>query len=315
VNVRRFLLFVAAFLAVAVASPRAVAAQQLDVIRGQVTGDDDDPIANANVTATSVGGGVNRTVRTDRNGRFTITFPGGEGDYFLTVTSIGYQPKRFEVRRTADQDILVADVQMTRMAMLDTVRAVAERERVNRNDRTPDVSGTEQSASSAAVPADQQGDLNAIAATIPGVTPVLDAAGDPAGFSVLGLSADQNSMTLNGANFGSSTLPRDAQVSTSLVTAPYDVSRGGFSGGQLNVRSGTGSNFIRRSNSLNLDAPALQWTDPAARALGQQYKNLSLGGSLSGLSRTLRPAVIARDSSSCSSNTSATPRSKLSDQT
>ena len=281
-NVRRFLLFVAAFLAVAVASPRAVAAQQLDVIRGQVTGDDDDPIANANVTATSVGGGVNRTVRTDRNGRFTITFPGGEGDYFLTVTSIGYQPKRFEVRRTADQDILVADVQMTRMAVLDTVRAVAERERVNRNDRTPDVSGTEQSASSAAVPADQQGDLNAIAATIPGVTPVLDAAGDPAGFSVLGLSADQNSMTLNGANFGSSTLPRDAQVSTSLVTAPYDVSRGGFSGGQLNVRSGTGSNFIRRSNSLNFDAPALQWTDPAARALGQQYKNLSLGGSVSG---------------------------------
>ena len=74
-------------------------------------------------------------------------------------------------------------------------------------------------------------------------------------------------------------LPRDAQVSTSLVTSPYDVSRGDFSGGQLNVRSGRGSNFIRRSNSLNFDAPALQWTDPAARALGQQYTNLSLGGS------------------------------------
>ena len=157
---------------------------------------------------------MNRTVRTDRNGRFTITFPGGEGDYFLTATMIGYQPKRFEVRRTADQDILVADVQLSRMTMLDTVRAVAERDRVNRNDRTPDVSGTEQSASSAAVPADQQGDLNAIAGTIPGVTPILDAAGDPAGFSVLGLSADQNSTTLNGANFGSSTLPRDAQVAT-----------------------------------------------------------------------------------------------------
>ena len=65
------------------------------------------------------------------------------------------------------------------MVILDTVRAVAERERVNRNDRTPDVSGTEQSASSAAGPADQQGDLNAIAATIPGVTPILGAEGDP----------------------------------------------------------------------------------------------------------------------------------------
>jgi hypothetical protein len=273
----------AALVAVIVAAPRTLSAQALDVIRGQVTSaEDDEPIENANVTATSVGGGVNRTARTDRNGRFTITFPGGDGDYFVTATSIGYAPKRFEVRRTADQEILVADVELSRMVMLDTVRAVAERERVNRNDRTPDISGTEQTASTAAVSADQQGDLNAIAATIPGVTPILGAEGDPAGFSVLGLSADQNSMTLNGANLGTSTLPRDAQVSTSLVTTPYDVSRGGFSGAQLNVRSGSGSNFIRRNNSLNFDAPSLQWTDKAARALGQQYTNLSLGGSMSG---------------------------------
>ena len=280
---RRIVLLLAALLGLVLVAPRVAAAQQLDVIRGQVTGDDDDPIDNANVTATSVGGGVNRSARTDRNGRFTITFPGGDGDYFITVASLGYSPRRFEVRRTADQEILVADVQLSRMVILDTVRAVAERDRVNRNERTPDVSGTEQAAAgNAAVSADQQGDLNAIAATIPGVTPVLSAEGDPAGFSVLGLSADQNSMTLNGANLGSSTLPRDAQVSTSLVTAPYDVSRGGFSGGQLNVRSGSGTNFIRRNNSLNFDAPSLQWTDPAARALGQQYTNVSLGGSMSG---------------------------------
>ena len=60
------------------------------------------------------------------------------------------------------------------------------------------------------------------------------------------------------------------------------MSRGGFSGAQLNIRTGSGSNYIRRSTSLNFDAPPLQWTDPAARALGQQYTNLSLGGSLSG---------------------------------
>ena len=282
VSVRRILWSVAALLAITLVLPRGVAAQQLDVIRGQVTAEDGEPIENANITATSVSGGVNRSARTDRNGRFTITFPGGEGDYFVTVASLGYTPRRFEVRRTADQDILVADAALSRMVMLDTVRAVASRDRVNPNERTPDVSGTELSASSAALPADQQGDLNAIAGTIPGVTPILGAEGDPAGFSVLGLSADQNSVTLNGADFGSTTLPRDAQVSTSLVTAPYDVSRGGFSGAQLNVRSGSGSNYIRRSTSLIFDAPALQWTDPAARALGQRFTNLSLGGALSG---------------------------------
>ena len=167
--------------------------------------------------------------------------------------------------------------------MLDTVRVAGSRQKVDRNaDKAPDISGTEQSTNAAAVAANQQGDLNAMAATVPGVTPVLGADGDPAGFSVLGLSSDQNATTLNGSPFGASSLPRDANVSTSVVTTPYDVSRGGFSGAQLNIRTGSGSNYIRRSTSLNFDAPALQWTDPAARALGQQYTNLSLGGSLSG---------------------------------
>ena len=91
----------AALLAVALLSPRTVHAQELDVIRGQVTGEDEQPIENANVTATSVSGGVNRTVRTDRNGRFTITFPGGEGDYFVTVTSLGFSPREWYAARSA----------------------------------------------------------------------------------------------------------------------------------------------------------------------------------------------------------------------
>ena len=259
-------------------------AQGVDVIRGQVTGPDEAPIQNANVTATSVNGGVNRTARTDRNGRFTITFPGGEGDYFMTFAALGFQPRRFELKRVADEDILVADARLQRAAaMLDTVKVAADRQRVDRNaDKAPDISGTEQAANAAAVAAADQGNLDALAATVPGVTPVTGADGDPAGFSVLGLSADQNATTLNGSPFGASNLPRDASISTSVVTTPYDVSRGGFSGAQLNIRTGSGSNYIRRSTSLNFDAPPLQWTDPAARALGQQYTNLSLGGALSG---------------------------------
>ncbi|MFL5620634.1 MAG: carboxypeptidase-like regulatory domain-containing protein, partial [Gemmatimonadaceae bacterium] len=253
---RRHAAFLIALLVVMLALlPIALGAQQLDVIRGQVTNPEQQPIENANVTATSVSGGVNRTARTDRGGRFTITFPGGEGDYFVSFTAIGYAPRRFEVRRTADQEILVADAQLQRMTLLDTARAVAARARVNRNDNAPDLSGTEQSIQNGAVSSAQQGDLNAMAATIPGVTPITDANGDPAGFSVLGLSADQNSTTLNGANFGASNIPRDAAVVSSLVTTPYDVSRGGFSGAQFSLRGGSGSNFIRRTNSLNFDAP------------------------------------------------------------
>jgi hypothetical protein len=279
---RRLLSIVAAHFLILLAA-RSLRAQGVDVIRGQVTGPESQPLENANVTATSVSGGVNRSARTDANGRFTITFPGGEGDYFMAFTAIGFAPRRFEVKRTADQEILVADARMSRAAaMLDTVRVAADRNRVGRNDKQPDIGGTEQAATAAAVAANQQGDLNAMAATIPGVTAVTGADGDPAGFSVLGLSSDQNSTTLNGSPFGSSNVPRDANVSTSVVTTPYDVSRGGFSGAQFNIRTGPGSNFIRRSTSLNFDAPRLQWTDPAARSLGQQYTNLSLGGSAAG---------------------------------
>ncbi len=254
----------------------------MDVIRGQVTGPDNFPIDGVRVTATSLSGAVNRIARSDRNGRFTITFPGGEGDYFVAFAAIGYAAKRFEVKRTADQDILVADARLSKATELDAMRIIAPRDRVARSEANSDVSGTERAINPSALSAAEQGDIAAMAASLPGVTLVPGADGDPSGFSVLGLGADQNNTTLNGSQFGGSNLPRDAAVMTSLITSPYDVSRGGFSGGQFSIRTRPGSNFIGRTSSLNFDAPSLQWTDRAARALGQQFTNVSLGGFLAG---------------------------------
>ncbi|MDP9206724.1 MAG: TonB-dependent receptor [Gemmatimonadota bacterium] len=275
--------------ALAVASVAALAltlpasAQQLDVIRGQVVGPEGKPLEDAKVTATSLSGNVNRSARTDKGGRYTITFPGGEGDYFVEFSAIGYAARRFELKRTADQEILVADAKLLRAAgQLETVKVTGQRDRVDRDDRTPDISGSERPVDNSALPADQQGDIAAMAASLPGVTLVPGQDGDPSGFSVLGLSPDQNNTTLNGMQFGGSNLPRDAAVSTSLVTTPYDVSRGGFSGAQFQIRGRPGSNYITRTMSLNLDAPQMQWTDRAARSLGQQYSNVSVGGLLSG---------------------------------
>jgi hypothetical protein len=240
-------------------------------------------VEGARVTVTSLNGQVSRQAQTDKNGRFTVTFPNGEGDYIVAFAALGYAVKRFEVKRTADEEILVADAKLTRAAVnLDAMKVTAAREKVSRNDAQPDISGTERPVAPAALPPADLGDLAAMAATLPGVQLVPGQDGDPNGFSVLGLGADQNNTTLNGMAFGGSNLPRDAGVATSLVTSPYDVSRGGFSGGQLTIRSRPGSNFITRGMSLNLDAPQLQWTDRAAQALGQQYTNISLGGLAAG---------------------------------
>ena len=260
----------------------STARAQVDIIRGRVTGPDSLPIANVTVTATTVSGGVNRTARTDREGRYTITFPGGDGDYIVSFSALGFAARRFQVKRVADEDFLVADARLQRVnAVLDAVEVVGERQRPRRDDAAPDVSGTERMITSSEVPANLLGDLAAMAASLPGVQGVTGEDGTT-GYSVLGLGADQNATMLNGMSFGGSQLPRDAAVSTSLVTSPYDVSRGGFSGGLMNIRTRSGSNFKARTNSLNFDSPAMQWSDAAARSLGQEYSNASLGGLVSG---------------------------------
>ena len=271
------------FLASLWITPRQATAQQADVIRGRVIGPDSLPLPEVLVTVTSFSGNVSRTARTNKDGRFTVTFPSGDGDYMVAFAAIGYAAKRFEVKRMADEEILMADAKLTKVdAVLGAMEIKAPRDKVARNDPTPDISGSERPIPTQDVPANLMGDLAAMAASLPGVQTVPGENGDPNGFSVLGLGADQNNTTLNGMNFGGAGLPRDAQVSSSLATSPYDVSRGGFSGAQFAVRTRPGSNFITRGMSLNLDAPQTQWTDPAARALGQEYMNASLGGAASG---------------------------------
>jgi hypothetical protein len=268
--------------ALVILAARSAGAQETDIIRGRITGPDSLPIENATITATSISGNVNRTARTDRNGRYTITFPGGDGDYIVSIAALGYAARRFEVKRIADEDILVADARLQKVGgVLDAVEVRAARERARINDTSPDASGTERVISNAEVPANQMGDLAAMAASLPGVQGVTNEDGT-SGYSVLGLGADQNNTTLNGMAFGGSSLPRDAAITTSLVTSPYDVSRGGFSGAQMSIRTRAGSNFIARGMSLNFDSPSLQWTDAAARSLGQEYTSASLGGMLSG---------------------------------
>jgi len=276
--------FAAVVLAVLFLAPSRAAAQSVDVIRGKVTGTDSIAIAGARITATSISGNVARRATSDNNGRFTITFPNGDGDYMVQVQAIGFSMKRFEVKRVADEEILIADTRLSRaVTELEAVKVTAgERTRATRDDRQADISGSERNVNNANVSAANAGDIAAMAASLPGVTLVPGTNGDASGFSVLGLAPDQNATTLNGGSFGGASLPRDAGVSSSLVTAPYDVSRGGFSGAQFNIRSPSGTNYLTRTMSLNLDAPSLQWTDAAAKALGQQFTNVSLGGLLSG---------------------------------
>ena len=264
------------------AAPSITMAQQTDVIRGRVLTVEGLPLQNVRVMATSIPGNVTREARTNREGSYQIAFPAGTGDYIMGFSLIGYAFKQFEIKRLADEDVLIADARLS-VVQLDTVVATASnQQRISRNSQTPDVSGTEQQIPTNTLPPELQGDIAAMAASLPGVTLIPGLDGQPDGFSVLGLGADQNSTTLNGLQTNASNLPRDAQVSSSLTTSTYDVSRGGFSGGNLNLTASSGSNFRTRGTSFVFNAPSLEWTDRAAQAVGTEYTNLSLGGVFSG---------------------------------
>ncbi len=283
-NTLRSLALGALFLLLGLASP--LAAQGVDIIRGRVTGPDGAGIANVTVTATTLEGQVNRKVTTDKNGRYTISFPGGEGDYWVSFNAIGLAPRRYQVKRTADQEILIADARMTPQPFsIDAVTTTA-RAPVSRGDTVGDVSGNEQDLLNGVDPglltAAQMGDLAAMASAIPGIQLIPGADGGADQFSVFGLGGDQNNTQLNGLNFGDGSIPRDAALFSSVSTSPYDVARGGFSGGQITLRTRSGSNFMRRNLSSDLEAPQLTWADRIATATGQQQTRLSLGGGASG---------------------------------
>jgi len=277
----RFRWFVAAGSVIALAVPGAIRAQA-DVVRGRVIAPDSTPVERATITVTSLRGNVSRSTRTDKDGRYTVAFPGSDGDYFVNIAALGYAAKRFEVKRIADQDVLVGNARLTVVAQqLDAVKVDAARQRIARGDTPADIGGSERATNSAALAADPFADLAALVASLPGVQ-LIPSSDGPNGFSVLGLTPDQNVTTLNGMTFSGSSLPRDAGVSTSLVTTPYDVARGNFSGGMFAIRTDPGSNYIARLGGVNVDAPRLQLADPVTRSLGQEYRNVSVGGRASG---------------------------------
>lgn len=261
----------------------ASAQQSADVIRGRVTGPDSQPIVGAQITAVSYFGGITKTARTDKNGRYSITYPNGEGDYWVSFAAIGYTPRRFEVKRVADEEVLLADIKLSNAQTLATVRVAASgpAQPPGRADNANalDVSGTDRFMGGGLVSPELAGNLAAMAATSPGVQLIPGVDGNPDRFSIFGLDGAQNNASLNGQQSGIGNIPRDAGVSTQLRSG-YDVANGGFSGAQVNVNTTSGTNYFNRSMSGLFNAPQAQWNDRVGQA--SQYTNVSLGGRFSG---------------------------------
>ncbi|MEO5568818.1 MAG: hypothetical protein ABIR92_10010, partial [Gemmatimonadaceae bacterium] len=223
---------------------------------------------------------------TTKDGRFTIIFPNGGGDFIISYAAIGFQPSQKQVKREQDEAILIADHSLGKNAtMLQAIRVTANRQQVDRNDDARiggGVGAGDRGIDLSQLGIGAQGDLAAMAASLPGVTYIPGADGGPAGFSILGLGAEQNLTTLNGLDFGGADLPRDATTTGRVSSNPFNPTQGGFSGGQLALRTAAGTNFVTQTVRLTMEPEALQFTDQAGQQLGRQYNNVTASGAWRG---------------------------------
>jgi hypothetical protein len=271
----------------AAAPVRAQVGATTDIITGTVVGPDNRPIAGATVEVTSVETEVTRRKTTNDQGKYTLLFPDGGGQYRITVRHLGMLPVTFAVAKEADEDRLVADAKMTAgVTTLEANRTVASRAPIA-NDR-PTAGSLETALTGAMLlrlPIDPS-DLNAIAALAPGVVSIAGTDSTAAGFSVAGQRPDQNQITLDGLSFGGTGVPAEAVRNTRVITNTYDVSRGQFTGGQVATTTKGGTNLMNGSFGYAIHDPALEFTSAAdtagTGAFSGAYTRNQLSGGVGG---------------------------------
>lgn len=255
-----------------------------DTIRGTVRSTA-GIVIGADVLVTPIGSRETWHGVTSPVGEFVISVPASAGGYLVVISAPGFKQSRLTLTQTAT--VALVDVTLLPQPLIALrpvqVRAHRRRPPPRRDGMGADYAGaSNRSSLIRGLSGDVTGDLNVLAATIPGISLTRDATGAPSGVSVLGLSSDQNNTLLNGIVVSTGDLPRNAGVSTQVVTTIYDPSRGGFSGGQLGIHASPGSQFATRSVHLTVDAPALQASDAIASGLGQQFSDVQLSGSAAG---------------------------------
>jgi hypothetical protein len=240
------------------ALPTSVSAQaRHEIVRGRVLSDSGAAVRAADVIVTRTSDRATKTTTTAADGTYSVDWPDGTGDYALAVSATGFKAASVHVVRSGADSVLVADVRLAAIAQrLAPVVTQARRPVPDRDPSSYGAGGSEAStiAQNAArrLAPDQAGDLNAIAAMLPGVTQVAGG-----GISVLGLGPGQNSVTMNGLAFSGTDIPRDATTRVRVLASTYDPSNGWFSGAQTAVDLVLGGQFTSRTSHLTVDAPAM----------------------------------------------------------
>ncbi len=265
----------------ALSLPGAARAQDVDILMGKLIGIDGKPVAAARVTAMSIETEITRSTITDKNGRYQIVFPDGGGRYLLRFSFLGMQEALRTVMREAGEELLVTNLTMQPQPIQLAGIEVTANRRPPTDGRSGDQS-TDLSLdmlSRLPLPDMDPATLALLAAGVVGTG--LDSLSGRMGFSVAGMSDLLNQITLDGMILaeGGIQVPELGLRMTQITTSTFDVSRGGFAGGQVSMSSARGNNRTSARLQYRLEDDALQMSaTPVSNPTTNQTIGIGVGG-------------------------------------
>jgi hypothetical protein len=246
---------------------------------GRISGPDGQPLASARIVAMSIETEIVRPVVSGQDGRYMIFFPDGGGIYLLRVSSLGMADWVGIVMREGSEELLITNVRMEPQPIAVEGLSVEVL-------RSPETGAGSETLVLTRELLEQLPlrdlDPGTLALLAPGVTATeIDSISGQQRFSVGGMSDQLNSVTLDGRSMGENPfgIPEEGIRQVNVNTNSFDVSRGGFAGGEVAMTSARGNNRPSGSLSYRYDDDALQLrASPTTNAFNRQ----NLGGSYGG---------------------------------
>jgi hypothetical protein len=254
---------------------------------GTVVDENGDPLPGTNVLAVHQPTGTRYGVATGNNGQFTIQGMRVGGPYTVTASFVGYQ----ETRRTGIQ----LQLDQTREINFQLQEQTAEMEEVEVIGRqTGAVIDMDRTGAATNVSEEEIDELPTIGRSISDFARLVPQSGGDG--SLLGANDRFNSIQIDGATLndvfglgdavpgsqvGAQPISLDAIKEFNVNLAPYDVRSSGFTGGQINAITKSGTNQFKGSLRFKGGDP-LSYTGDlngvGAGEFGQYFLTGTLGG-------------------------------------
>ncbi len=245
---------IALSLSIALAALPAAAQNTTSAIGGRISGADGNPAAGAQVTILHVESGSVSNVTTDAQGRYVARGLRVGGPYTITITQNGVTEKREGVF-IALAETAAVDAQLGQA--MQTVTVTGTNVRNDRFSKTAMGTGTNIGPTELAIQASINRNLQDYARTDPRVSQTDKERGE---ISVAGQNSRYNSLTIDGVAVsdtfgleasGSPTAKQPISIeaiqSVQVNVANYDVTQKGYTGGNINAVTKSGTNDVKGS--------------------------------------------------------------------